>query len=164
MNALILAADGFDDLELYYPWFRLQEEGLSVTLAGPGGKTLTGQHGYRIEPDMPLQELNSGEYDLLLIPGGQSPERLRLREDAVDIARTFMGDDRRVVAICRGPQLLISAGALGGPAPPARRPSATTFAPPAPSIATNRSWSTATFTPAAASPRCRACSASCWPI
>jgi protease I len=114
MKALILAADGFDDLELHYPWFRLLEEGMSVTLASPNGKVITGQHGYQLEPDMPIQELNPAEYDLLIIPGGQSPERLRLREDAVDIARTFMEDDRRVAAICRGPQLLISAGALGG--------------------------------------------------
>jgi protease I len=114
MKALILAADGFDDLELHYPWFRLLEEGITVTLAGPSGKVLTGQHGYQLEPDMPIRELNPAEYDLLIIPGGQSPERLRLREDAVDIARTFMEDDRRVAAICRGPQLLISAGALGG--------------------------------------------------
>jgi len=114
MKVLILAADGFDDLELHYPWFRLQEEGVAVTLAAPGGKPITGQRGYLVEPDMPIPELNPAEYDVLLIPGGQSPERLRLREDAVDIARTFMEDDRRVAAICRGPQLLISAGALNG--------------------------------------------------
>ena len=63
---------------------------------------------------MPIRELNPMEYDVLLVPGGGSPERLRLREEAVDIARTFMEEDRRVAAICRGPQLLISAGALSG--------------------------------------------------
>jgi protease I len=112
MNALILSADGFDDLELFYPWYRLQEEGLRVTLASPGGQTITGAHGYRIEADMPIRELNPAEYDLLVIPGGAAPERLRLREEAVDVARTFMEEDRRVAALCRGPQLLISAGAL----------------------------------------------------
>jgi protease I len=43
-----------------------------------------------------------------------APERLRLREEAVDIARTFMEEDRRVATIGRGAQLLISAGALNG--------------------------------------------------
>jgi protease I len=114
MKALILTADGFEDLQLFCTWYRLQEEGVQVTLASPGGKTLTGQHGYRVEPDMPIRELNPGEYDLLFIPGGAAPERLRLREEAVDVARTFMEDDRRVAAICRGQQLLISAGALSG--------------------------------------------------
>jgi protease I len=114
MKALILAADGFEDLELFYPWYRLQEEGLEVTLASPSGQRITGLHGYTVEPDMPIRELNPAEYDVLVIPGGTSPETLRLREEAVDIARTFMEEDRRVAAICHGPQLLISAGALHG--------------------------------------------------
>jgi protease I len=114
VKASILAADGFDDLELFCPLYRLREEGVVVTVAGPGGQTLTGQHGYKVEADMPIRELNPGEYDLLVIPGGTSPERLRLLEEAVDVARTFMDEDRKVAVIGRGIQLLISAGALSG--------------------------------------------------
>jgi protease I len=114
MKALILAADGFDDLEFFCPWYRLQEEGFEVTVATPGGHPVTGQHGYQVEADTPIRELNPAEYDLLLVPGGSAPERLRLREEAVDIARTFMEEGRRVAVLSRGPQLLISAGALHG--------------------------------------------------
>jgi protease I len=114
LKALIMTADGFDDLQFFYPWYRLQEEGIQVTLASPGSHTLQGKHGYRVEPDMPLHEVNPAEYDLLYIPGGEAPERLRLRERAVDIARTFMEEDRRVATLCHGAQLLISAGALNG--------------------------------------------------
>jgi protease I len=114
VKALILIADGFDDLEMYYPWYRLLEERIEVTIAAPGALKITGQNGYKVEPDMPIRELNPGEYDLLLIPGGSSPERLRLREEAVDVARTFMDEDRRVAVLGRGIQLLISAGALNG--------------------------------------------------
>ena len=85
-----------------------------MTIATPAGQWVTGQHGYRVEPDMPIREVNPAEYDLLFIPGGQSPERLRLREEAVDVARTFMGEDRPVAAIGHGPQLLLSAGSLSG--------------------------------------------------
>jgi protease I len=63
---------------------------------------------------MPIRELNPAEYDLLIIPGGPAVETLRLREEAVDVVRTFMEDERRVVAIGHGAQLLISAGVLGG--------------------------------------------------
>ena len=114
MKALILVADGFEDLELFCPWYRLREEGVEVTIASPSTQPLTGLHGYRVEPDMPIHELNPAEYDLLLIPGGRSPEKLRVREEAVDVARTFMQENQRVAAICHGPQLLISAGALDG--------------------------------------------------
>jgi protease I len=112
MKVLILIADGFEDVELFTPWHRLQEEGIGVTLASPGRQAVTGRHGYVVEPDMPIREVNPAEYDLLLIPGGDSPEALRLREEAVDIARTFKEDGRHIAAISYGLQLLISAGAL----------------------------------------------------
>jgi protease I len=114
MKALILIADGFEDLELFCPWYRLQEEGVEVTLASPTGHAVTGKHGYVVETDMPIREVNPAEYDLLLIPGGRAPEALRLREEAVDVTRTFIEEDRRIATICHGPQLLISAGALNG--------------------------------------------------
>jgi protease I len=114
VKALILVADGFEDLEMFYPLYRLREERIHVTVAAPGGQVVTGQHGYKVEPDTPIRELNPAEYNLLLIPGGAASERLRLREEAVDVARTFMDEDRRVAVIGRGIQLLISAGALSG--------------------------------------------------
>jgi protease I len=114
MKALIVAAEGFEDMELFGVWHRLLEERIDVIIASPSGNKVTGLHGYHVEPDMPIRELNPSEYDLLVIPGGASPERLRLREEAVDVARTFMEDDRRVAVIGRGIQLLISAGALNG--------------------------------------------------
>ncbi len=114
MMALFLVADGFDDLQLFLPWYRLLEEGMTVKIATPCGQRVTGLHGYRVEADTPINEATPSDYDLLVIPGGQSPERLRLREEAVDVARTFMDADRPVAAIGHGPQLLISAGSLLG--------------------------------------------------
>ncbi len=114
MKVLILAADGFEDLELLCPTYRLEEEDVTLSVSSPSGNRVTGEHGYIVESGLPIREANPAEYDLLLIPGGRSPERLRLREEAVDIARTFMDEDRPVAAIGHGTQLLISAGTLGG--------------------------------------------------
>ena len=114
MKAVVLLADGFEDLHFFCPFYRLREEGATVTVASATAHVLTGLHGYRIEPDMPIHELNPSEYDLLLIPGGQSPEKLRQREQALDVARTFMEEDRLVGVIGHGAQLLISAGAVDG--------------------------------------------------
>jgi protease I len=114
MRALILVADGFDDLQLFQPLYRLQEEGIEVTLAGEGTNLLTGRHGYTVRPDMPIHEVDPDAYDVLIIPGGASPEKLRQREPAVDIARTFMEDDKIVGILGHGAQLLISAKALSG--------------------------------------------------
>ncbi len=115
MKALILVADGFEELSLFLPWYRLREENLEVRLAGPMMHALTGLHGYSIEPDLRIHEVNPAEFELLIIPDGPAVERLRLREEAVDVTRTFMQDGySRVAAIGHGPQLLISAGVLDG--------------------------------------------------
>lgn len=114
MKALILVSDGFEDLSLFLPWYRLREEGMDVRLASPMMHALTGLHGYRIEPDARIHEVNPAEYDILVIPDGPMVERLRQREEAVDVTRTFMQDSSRVAAIGHGAQLLISAGVLDG--------------------------------------------------
>jgi protease I len=115
MKALILAADGFEDLTVFLPWYRLREEGAEVRLAGPMMHALTGLHGYKIEPDIRIHEVNPAEFDALVIPDGPAAERLRLLEEAVDVTRTFVQDGgTRVAAIGHGPQLLISAGVLDG--------------------------------------------------
>ncbi len=114
MKALFLAADGFEDLTLFLPWYRLREEDVDVTVASPFLHAITGQHGYVVEPDTAIHGVNPDEFDLLLIPDGPAAERLRLREEAVDVARTFVDDGKKVAAIGHGAQLLISAGALDG--------------------------------------------------
>jgi protease I len=115
MKALFLVADGFEDVQFFAPYYRLREEGVSVTVVcAADHQTATGLHGYTVEPDMPIPEVNPSEYDVLVIPGGRAPEKLRLREEAVDLARTFAQDGTLVAAIGHGPQLLSSAGALDG--------------------------------------------------
>src|SRR5271155_4402472 len=114
MKALILLADGFEDVQLFCPWYRLLEEGVRVTIASHSGQPLVGLHGYRVEPDMPIHEVNPSEYDLLVVPGGTSPEKLRQREGAVGVTRTFMEEGRLVAIIGHGAQLLISAGSVDG--------------------------------------------------
>jgi protease I len=73
-----------------------------------------GEHGYRVEPDLRIHEVNPAEFDLLLIPDGRAVEKLRVRAAAVDVVRTFVEDGRPVAAVGHGPQLLLSAGVLDG--------------------------------------------------
>ena len=114
MTALFLLADGFEDLTLFAPLFRLREDGHDVRLASPLLTAATGEHGYRVEPDLRLHEVVPSEYDLLVVPDGRAVERLRVRAEAVDVVRTFVGDGRPVAAVGHGPQLLLSAGVLDG--------------------------------------------------
>jgi len=112
MKVLILSADGFEDLELIYPWYRLRELGAEVVIAAPERRTITGKHGYVVKPTAGTGGHNPKSYDALVIPGGKAPEELRQDANAVKTAARFMESGKPVAVICHGVQVLISAGAV----------------------------------------------------
>lgn len=119
MQAIMLVTDGFEDSEFSYPYYRLQEAGWSVDVATPGGEAIEGKHGTAYEADLAIDDHGPAwwveRYDLLVIPGGHSPESLRLEApETADIVEAFDGAGLPIAAICHGAQLLISAGVLEG--------------------------------------------------
>ncbi len=114
MKALIISADNFEDTELLVPYYRLMEEGVDVDIASISRGKIKGKHGYEVEVDKTLKEVEPGEYDVLILPGGRAPETIRKENKALEIARHFFEKNKPVSAICHGPQTLISAGLLNG--------------------------------------------------
>src|SRR3989339_367030 len=114
MRALILAADGFEDSEFYYPYYRLKEAGIEVDAAGPQKGMITGKHGYSFEVDKPFSSVSGDDYDMLILPGGKGPEIVRLDKNAVAVTKKMFQDGKIVASICHGIQTLISAGVLRG--------------------------------------------------
>jgi protease I len=114
MRVLVLIENDFEDLELFYPLYRLKEEGFEVFVASSDKNEKTGKKGYTIKPDLTFDEVNSAEYAALILPGGKSPERVRVNEMAVEIVKEFLRLKKPIAAICHGPQLLISANAVNG--------------------------------------------------
>lgn len=112
MKALIISADNFEDSELLVPLYRLKEEGMEVHIASIKKGKIRGKHGYEVEVDKTLDEINPDEYVILILPGGKAPGAIRKEKEALDIARDFFSKDKPVSAICHGPQTLISAGLL----------------------------------------------------
>jgi protease I len=113
-KVLFLLEDDFEDLEFFYPYYRILEDGHSVDVASSTIAEKRGKHGYSIRPDRSYAEVDVSEYDALIIPGGRSPERVRIHEEAVGIVKEFLESKKLVAAICHGPQLLISAGVVRG--------------------------------------------------
>lgn len=114
MKALIISADDFEDSELLYPLYRLREEEVEVKIASFGEGRIRGKHGYSKKADLFLGDVDPDEYDILILPGGKAPERLRLHKDPLRIAKHFFEKNKPVAAICHGQQILISAGLLKG--------------------------------------------------
>lgn len=114
MRALIISADHFEDSELLFPFYRLREEGLEVDVASIARGKINGKHGYEVVADRALRDVDPNEYDLLILPGGKAPTKLRREPAAIAIAQDFMRSNKPVAAICHGPQILITAGVLQG--------------------------------------------------
>jgi protease I len=116
-RAVVLTADIFEDMEVFFPAFRLLEHGWQVIVAAPDRKEIHGEHGYVLLPDKIIEEINPDEYDLLIIPGGSphgAPATVRKMKEAQEIARAFFEKNKPVASICHGPWTLASAGLVKG--------------------------------------------------
>jgi protease I len=117
-RAVILTANHFEDMELFFPYFRLLEEGIQVDVAAPRKQKLTGENGYIFENiDLTFAEVNPEDYDLLVLPGGRpdgAPTTVRKNKKAQEITKAFFAKNKPVSAICHGPYTLVSAGVLKG--------------------------------------------------
>jgi protease I len=114
MKVLIVSADNFEDTELLAPYYRFLEEGFQVDVASMRKGKITGKHGYEVEVNKALEEINPEEYDLLILPGGKAPAAVRKEQSALKIAEHFFSAKKPVAAICHGPETLIAAGLIKG--------------------------------------------------
>jgi len=114
VKALIISADGFEDSELLVAMYRLEEAGVAVDIASMRKGRIHGQHGYEVEANKALAEVDAQQYDVLVLPGGKAPAMIRREKAALEIVRSFFRRNRPVAAICHGPQVLASAGVLRG--------------------------------------------------
>ncbi len=112
---LAFVDDIYEDLELWYPKLRLEEEGFHVTVVGPEADTIyRGKHGYPCKSEAAFSEIRSSDYAALLIPGGFAPDRLRRDPVVLQIVREFDAAKKPVAFICHAGWVLISAGLLKG--------------------------------------------------
>ena len=111
---LFFAAPLYEDLELWYPKIRLEEEGASCTVAGLGEKIYQGKHGYPVKPDCTVDEVEAGEFDALVIPGGFAPDKLRRYPKVLQLTREIFEAGKPVAFICHAGWVPISARIVKG--------------------------------------------------
>jgi protease I len=118
-RVLILATDGFEEWELFGPREILLKRGAEVVLASPKRDpiqaTVHDDPGKTIRPDMTVDEVESEDFDALILPGGvRNPDQLRMNDRAIEIIREFAEQGKPIGAICHGPWLLVEADLLRG--------------------------------------------------
>ncbi|MGC9104596.1 MAG: DJ-1/PfpI family protein [Candidatus Methanodesulfokora sp.] len=127
---LIIAGDGVEAQEIFYPYYRLKEAGYDADVAAPskkdviftvvhdfepGWETYSEKPGYRFPwVAKAFKEVKPEEYDGLVIPGGRAPEFIRTYPELEKIVKHFFERNKPVAAICHGPLVLAAYGLLKG--------------------------------------------------
>lgn len=111
----ILVANIFEDNELFYPYFRLKEEGYEVDLVGAEANTAyKSKHGAKAVSEKAAKDVSADDYDAVVIPGGYSPDYMRRSKETVQLVRDLNNQGKPVAAICHGPWMMASACDLKG--------------------------------------------------
>ena len=111
----LLVDNLYEDLEVWYPLLRFQEESAQVVVAAAeAGKTYQSKHGYPVKSHSSYNELHSSEFDGVLIPGGYAPDQIRRHGKACQFVYEMNEQRKLVASICHGPWVLCSAGILKG--------------------------------------------------
>jgi deglycase len=112
----VVITDMFEDAEYSHPAEAFKKAGHELIHVGlKSGETVKGKtQGTPVKIDKAVKEAKVGDFDALLIPGGYSPDKLRIDENAVRFVKEFVESGKPVCLICHAPQLLITAQVLKG--------------------------------------------------
>lgn len=111
-----IIADMFEDSEFRVPYDRLRQAGHEVTVIGsdPGKQIHGKQNRETVTAERGIGEVRADEFDALVIPGGYSPDKLRMDRRMVDFTRAFFEAGKPTAAVCHAPWMLAEAGVLRG--------------------------------------------------
>ena len=111
----ILVDNIYQEMEVWYPYFRFQEAGAQLVVAGANaGQTYTSKLGYPIVADKSYDQVSARELDGVVVPGGYAPDHIRRHAKANQLVADLDKQGKLVAAICHGGWVLCSAGILKG--------------------------------------------------
>ena len=113
-RAAILVEDLYQELEVWYPFFRLKEAGVEVLVVGTNKKEFKSKFGYPILADVVVERVSPNQFDALIIPGGYAPDILRRYPAVLQLVKEMDRQGKLIAAICHAGWVLCSANILRG--------------------------------------------------
>jgi protease I len=111
----VLVEQQYQEMEVWYPVYRLREAGCEVVLVGPeAGKTYASKLGYPAKADASAKDVTADRFHAVVIPGGFAPDYIRRSEPMLKLVRDLFAQGKPIAAICHGPWVLCSTPALKG--------------------------------------------------
>lgn len=112
---IILVEEMFNDLEFWYPYYRLKEAGAQVIVVGSGNaEEYTGKSGTKTKVNGGADNISASEFDAIIIPGGYAPDHMRRYPKMVKLVKDLFEAQKVVAAICHAGWMLASAEIVEG--------------------------------------------------
>jgi protease I len=114
-KVIILVEQMYNDLEFWYPYYRLKEAGAEVVVVGSGSaEEYTGKSGIPCRADTSIRQISAPEVDGIVIPGGYAPDHMRRYPSMVKLVKDLFEAGKVVAAICHAGWMLASAEIVSG--------------------------------------------------
>ncbi len=113
-RAAILVEDLYQELEVWYPAYRLRDAGVKTVFVGTGKPEYKGRYGYPVPAEADIRDVRAAKFDAVVIPGGYAPDILRRFEAVNRFVAAMDGSGKTVASICHGLWVCCSAGILRG--------------------------------------------------
>ena len=111
----VLLGTGFEEIEALTPVDLLRRAGVEVRTVGLNGKIVCGGHAIGVEADMTIDELDTADAEMIVLPGGLGGvASIRGCQRALEAVRAVYEMGGYVAAICAGPTVLAELGLLSG--------------------------------------------------
>jgi protease I len=112
----ILVADRYEDVEFWYPYYRMKEAGANVTVLVPsfGPEEVNGKYGHPARMEKRTRDVRPADFDAVIIPGGYAPDLFRRCNSTLSLVAGIAGAGKVTAAICHAGWVLISARVIKG--------------------------------------------------
>jgi protease I len=111
----VLVDQSYQEMEVWYPIYRLIEAGAEVVTVGPtAGATIQSKLGYPVKADQAYTDVQAADFDGVVCPGGWAPDYIRRSEAAINFVRELGERGKLLAAICHGPWVLCSSDSIRG--------------------------------------------------
>ncbi|MBI5360364.1 MAG: type 1 glutamine amidotransferase [Planctomycetes bacterium] len=115
MKIAVLVEDNYQVLEVWYPYYRLKEEGMQTIFVGTGRQEeYKSKEGYPVKEELAMKNARPEEFTGVIIPGGYAPDILRRHKEINDFVKKMSDQGKLIATICHGGWVAVSAGILKG--------------------------------------------------
>lgn len=112
MKALIILANGFEEIEAFTVVDVLRRAKIDLTVVGLVSTIVDGAHFVRVMADKKLSDINPDNYDMLILPGGIGYKHLTNSQAVLNLVKDFDKKKKFIAAICASPSVLAKAGIM----------------------------------------------------